>query len=347
MTFGSFSADGREYILHRWDTPRPWINYLTNGRYCALISQTGGGYSFVESSGYNRITRGYPPLAVLEDRPGRYLYIKDAESGEYWSPTWQPVQRPLERYRCRHGMGYTNFSSASAGIAADLTFFVPVDRDCEVWMARLTNESGRTRRIQVFTYVELSLGSYAWDIEETSFANLFNTTSFEDGVIFATKRYWPVVQRLGKPNLAWAYQAFMGGSLPITGYDTFRESFLGVYGSLDRPRAVQQGQCGNSAGMGQDAAGVLQGEVELLPGASLDFVVVLGAAPDKAAGREIVRQLCVPGAAERELQKVKDFWDHYLGKLWVSTPDPDFDLSVNIWNKYQAWITYNWARMDS
>ncbi|HHV61310.1 MAG TPA: glycosyl transferase family 36 [Firmicutes bacterium] len=349
MKYGNFSSDGREFIITTPVTPRPWANYLTNTRYCALISHTGGGYSFVTSSGYNRITRAYPGEMTMTDRPGRYVYVRDEATGEFFSINWQPVQHPYETWECRHGMGYTQISSKNAGIEGQIIFFVPLDDDVEIWLVSLKNTTSQPRRLSVFTYVEWCLGSYGFDLVETNFANLFKSVRFDKdiGAVIARMGLWDVGHRAAKPHLPWNRRAFIAMSLPVAGFDGLREEFTGRYRSLANPVVVERGQCANSDGLGRDAVGVLQGRVELLPGQECTFTVIMGAPEEEKDIAPVVKKFQDPSNAVEELDRLKSFWDNYLNRVVVSTPDPDFDLSVNIWNKYQSWVTFNWSRMSS
>ncbi|HHY46189.1 MAG TPA: glycosyl transferase family 36 [Firmicutes bacterium] len=347
LSYGHFSPDGFEYVIIDPRTPRPWVNYLTFGRYCALISHTGGGYSFFGSSGYNRLMRAHPSSMNIQDIPGRYIYVIDRDSEKFWSINWQPVQAPTDEWEARHGLGYTKISSLVNGIHGEITFFVPLEGDLEIWLCRLENRSYHKRSLAVFPYVEWCLGSYVFDLIETSFANLFKTVEVIDGAIVAGMRLWEVSHRPSKPHLVWPVYAFMGMSLPVESYDGLREKFLGRYGSYASPEAVRRGRCFNSLGKGQDVIAALQGGISLDPGQSHEFVVVVGAAESKEDIPGLIRQHADPSVCRRELEKVKRFWAEYTDRIWVKTPDPEFDLSVNIWNKYQSWVTYNWSRMAS
>ncbi len=347
LEYGAFSPDGREYVIHNPATPRPWANYLTNGAYCALVSQTGGGYSFVHSSGYHRLTRAHPAGMVLEDRPGRYVYLRDEETGRFWTINWQPVQAPCETFECRHGLGYTIIRSETDGIAGEIRFSVPLDEPLEVWRVRLANRSGRPRRLSVFAFVEWALGSYGFDLLETSFANLFKTIDYENGVLMAGMRLWSVGHGPAKPHLQWPKTAFMGAGFPVVSYDGLRESFLGMYRSLANPVAVERGRCHNSTAHGRDCVAALHGHVDLAPGQETVFNVVLGAADRREDVHGHVRKYTDLATADAEFARLQQFWQDYVDKVWVETPDPDFDLSLNIWNKLQCWVTFNWSRMVS
>lgn len=347
MAYGHFSPDGLEYVITEPRTPRPWANYLTNGRYCALVSQTGGGYSFAQSSGYHRLTRAHPANMVFEDRPGRYIYVRDEESGRYWSVTWQPVQAPYQYWEARHGLGYTNVRSLTEGIEGEVQFFVPLEEPLEVWRVRLTNRDSRPRRLSFFPFVEWCLGSFGFDLLETSFANLFKTVEYQDGTLVAGMRLWSVGHGPAKPHLQWNKHAFFGGSFPVVSFEGLRERFLGMYHSLANPAAVEKGVLTDSVASGQDAVAALHGRVELAPGQSHTFTVVLGAADKREDISRYMAKYRDVATADAELERLRGFWRDYLAQAWVETPDPDLNLSVNIWNKYQCWVTFNWSRMVS
>jgi len=348
VRFGRFSEDGREYIIHRPDTPRPWINYLSNQHYCALCSHTGGGYSFFESAGFDRATQEVPSMVVLRDRPGRYVYLRDDETGEYWSASWQPVCKEPSFWESRHGMGYTKVKSCYGDIEGEITYFVPPDDNCEIWMINVANRSDRPRHLRMFTFVQWCLGNYAFQLVESAFAQLFNEVVCEDGIIFAESRFWNVTPP-GEPmpNHAWDKCAFMGGDFEVAGFDCSGEDFIGMYRSWNCPEVVEIGQCRNSVARGREAVGVLQRNFDIPVGLHRSSVVVVGLAPSRHAAAELVAKYRQEGVVLREFQRVREYWDDYLRRVTVATPCSDFDLSVNVWNKYQAWVTSRWSRMDS
>jgi cellobiose phosphorylase len=348
MSYGHFSEDGKEYVITRPDTPRPWANYLTNGRYCAICSQTGGGHSFIETSGYNRITREVPQLAVQQDRPGRYVYLRDSETGEFWSANWQPICGHIEGFEACHGIGYSRVAYDSHGITSQITYYVPPRDDIEVWMVSLTNTGGRPRRIQAFPYVKWDLANYAYNAVESSFSVLFNEASVEEEVVFVTTRFWNIASGgVGNPNARWDKWAFMSSSVPMEAFDCLDEEFMGMYRGLDRPQAIEAGGLTNSVGQGRDVVGVLQHSFELGPGEQARFVVLVGAVYRKEDALALKRRYDTLEEAERGLAEVRGYWDSYLTRTVVETPSREFDVSHNIWNKYQAWVTSRWSRMDS
>ncbi len=349
--YGHFSEDGLEYIISRPDTPRPWANYLSNEEYCALISHTGGGYSFIHGSGYDRIHRWFPGESVLQDRPGRYVYVRDDDSGEYWSLNWQPCMKPYQFWEAHHGLGYTWIKSVTQDIEGEILYFVPQDENVEFWVVTLKNRSDRRRRLSVFPYAEWALSSYSPDLTERSFHNLFNEVELRDGTIFATKRYWPTVSLSSgaTPNIEWNKYVFMTTSLPFQGFDCIRRAFIGDYRDWQAPAALERGSCSNSQGDGYDSIGAFQHVVELEPGQQLQFHVTIGAVPkdDPEQAARINRKYQRTDRVLHAFEDLRRFWSDYMARLTVQTPDPEFDLSVNVWNKYQTWVTAHWARMAS
>ena len=348
MKYGHFSEDGKEYVITRPDTPRPWVNYLTNGRYCAICSQTGGGYSFYETSGYNRVTREYPQTVVLQDRPGRYVYLRDVETGEYWGATWQPVCGEVDDFEARHGIGYTKVRYQSHGIESSITYLVPPRDDVEVWMVRLVNKTDRPRKIQAFPFVKWDLANYAYNAVEAQFSSLFNEISFEENILFATTRFWNITSgAVGNPNARWDKWVFITSSAPIVAFECLDEEFVGMYRDWRNPIAVEEGKLRNSQGCGRDIMAAFQHEFDFEPGEEKRFVVVLGVAFRKEDAVSLKRRYDTWEEAERALAEVHSYWNSYLERTTCATPSREFDLSFNIWNKYQAWVTSRWSRMDS
>lgn len=348
MKYGHFSDDGREYIITRPDTPRPWANFLTNGRYCAVCSQTGGGHSFFETSGYNRITRSYTATALLQDRPGRYIYLRDAETGEYWAANWQPMCGDISNFEARHGMGYTKIGYLSHGIRSSIVYYVPPRDDLEVWMVALRNDSDKPRRIQAFPYVKWDLGNFAFNATEAAFSALFNQTVVEDSTILATMRYWNISGLgSGNPNVKWDKWAFFASSAPVEAFDCFDDEFIGQYRSFSNPIAIEEGRLRNTQGQGREIMAALQHSFEMAPGEEARFVVLTGVAHRQEDAVALTRRYDSWEEAERGLAELRAHWDYYMERTVAETPDEKFDLSFNTWNKYQAWVTSRWARMDS
>ncbi|MBN1286586.1 MAG: glycosyl transferase family 36 [Anaerolineae bacterium] len=338
--YGHFSADGKAFVVTRADTPMPWVNVISNGDYGFVVSQAGSGYSWRTHASMNRITRWSQDL--IRDDWGKYLYLRDAASGAYWSPTYQPCGSALEGYTVTHGMGYTRFEGAHDGIPSRLTQFVPLDAPCEVWMLRLRNTTDRPRRLQIFSYFEWLLGSAPdWHRE---FHRVFIQTQMdaERQVMLAHKVLWELPGTHW--NHAWEYVAFHGCSEPVAGFDGDKRAFVGRHGSLCAPAALATGQSQQTQGRYGDAIGSLQTQVELAPGEARDIVFVLGAAGDEAQAYELSARYCNVEAAQSALDAVRSHWEALTGRLRVASPDPAIDVLANGWLSYQAIACRLWGR---
>ncbi|MEN6520611.1 MAG: hypothetical protein ABFD46_05605 [Armatimonadota bacterium] len=364
MEYGHYSEDGREFIITRPDTPKPWVNCLTNGSYCALVSQTGGGYSFIGGPGYDRITRAGPDI-IASDRPGRYVFVRDNSTGEFFSIGWQPVMREPDKFECHHTQGVTTIASSYLGIAGQMVIFVPMDDNMEVWRVTLENERDDPADLSIFTYVEWVLGNYSDDLAQRQSSVRFNQVTFEDNCILATKRMWRRPQSVSSAvvdvrrgsrrhspevisaNQSWGKYAFIAATVPVDGFDCDREAFVGRYGELSCPRAVKEGKCSNSDSNGRDSVGVIETRFIIPAREKVNFGVLVGIALHAADPSGVVARYSEPGEVESKLDEVKNYWDDYLARLIVSTPDPHFNRSVNIWDKLQSWVFVESPAMPS
>lgn len=333
--YGYFSDDGKEYVITRPDTPMPWINVLTNDDYGLTLSQAGSGYSWRTHASLNRITRWDQDL--IRDEWGKYIYLRDAASGEFWSPTWQPCGASLDAYRVRHGLGYSVIESTCGSLHSAVTYFVPLNDPCEIWLLRLENHGDSPRRLQTFTYLEWLLGAAPdWHRE---FHRTFINTEFAAarGALLATKVLWELpVESKTHWNRAWPYVAFHSMSLPITGFDADKRDFLGRNGDLRRPRALVAGQSSNHAGRWGDAIGSLQGEIALAPGETREIAFVLGAADDRAQALALAERYKDLSVVHTALDETRAHWQAITGPLTIETPDPALNLLGSGWLQYQA-----------
>ncbi|MHB0912760.1 MAG: GH36-type glycosyl hydrolase domain-containing protein [Armatimonadota bacterium] len=338
--YGHFSDDGREFVITRPDTPAPWVNYISNGRYTGLTTNSGGGYSFYICPKDSRITR-HRYNCLPWDRPGRYVYL--AEGDEYWSLTWQPVGKEPDFYECRHGMGYTSIETEYSGIRSRVIYFVPQEDDCEVWRVSLENRTDRARELSVTSYVELCLGHALVDLINQPNDQHFNVVRFEDEIIYATKNYWVTYSgaTVKQPNQGWNKHVYFATSLPVTAFDGKKDAFIGPWRSESNPVGVERG-CGNTQITAGDACAALQSKLTLAPGETKEFTVVMGVAdsPTRAVADKY-RDLPTTNAA---LADVKTWWAAYLSSSSVETPDPEMNLMLNTWAKRQAWVTFNMHR---
>ncbi len=350
MRFGYFDDDAREYVIQRPDTPLPWINYLGQEDYIAMISNTGGGYSFYRDARLRRLLR-YRYNNMPADTGGRALYLR-LKDGDFWSPTWQPARKPLDSYECRHGLGYTRTASTYRGIAAEVMYLVPLGQMLEAWRVKLTNLNPASVDLQLFSLVEFCLWD-AWD-DQTNFQRNLNIGEVEvdtaAGVIYHKTEY-----RERRNHFA-----YFACSAPLAGFDTQRDEFLGMYRGLDRPVAVEEGYCRNSIAHGWSPIGAHQVNVALQPGQSQEIIFLLGYAENPhdekfteagtlntAHVRPIITRYTDPMVLDAALTELHVYWDELQSVYHVRTPDEHTNRMVNVWNPYQVMVTFNLSRSAS
>ena len=350
MRYGYFDDQAKEYVITRPDTPQSWSNYLGSTEYGAIITNNAGGYGFYQSGARGRFLR-LRFNSVPMDQPGRYFYLRDRESGEAWSASWQPVGKPLDRYQstCRHGTAYTTIESRYAGIASEATYFVPLGQTFEYWWLRITNESDRPRELSVFTFCEFT---NQWDTFQDrvnlQYSLFIVRGELVDGLlrIAIQDNLTPDSDGFFIHDIArHSWMALVGSSLD--GYDTSRDAFLGPYRGYHNPLVVEQGQCTNSNAYGDNACGTMQTNLTLQPGESRDLLVMLGIGDARSVGKRTVVEY---GSLERagvELQALKDNWHAKLGSLVVETPDGALNHTINVWGLYNSLITFAWSRAAS
>ena len=341
--YGRFSEDQTEFIMTRPDVPHPWINYLTNEQYCAIISQCAGGYSFYKDCRSDRLTR-WSPDSWHFDRPGRYLYIKEGK--DVWSATYQPIRTKPDRFEARHGLGYTTIETRVSGIDSSATYFVPVEDPCEVWLFTLTNRTNRTRKLELFPYIEWLLGDYHLELRYRNIMNLYNRIWFDESLkaILAKK-----TAAWGDLNIqAFSDHVFFASSLPIAGYVTQKDRFLGRYNTEERPEMLFEGTFETvPCCSGEDGIAVFRHQVTLKPKESLTLSIVMGQTEPEDVARLVNRYRQVK-EAQQELRRVQATWrTRIVDNIRVETPDREFDQMMNVWVKYQLYICNFWSRSPS
>ena len=351
MKYGHFDDQQREYVITQPDTPLPWINYLGCQAYFGIISNTAGGYSFYRDARLRRLTR-YRYNNVPLDFGGRYIYLRDDESKEFWSPSWEPTRTELKDYTCRHGMGYTAIRSEYTGIEAETRYFVPLDENLEIWQLTIMNRRDTTARISAFASIEFCL----WDAQDdaTNFQRNFNTgqVEVEDGVIYHKTEY-----RERRNHFAYFACSEQGA-----GFETQRESFLGRYRGWDRPASVEAGELKNSIAHGWSPMGAHHVKLELAAGETRQIVFVLGYQENpvdekfdppgsqtinKKLVKPVIRKYLDAKQADAAFENLRVYWDSLLSVLHVDTPDIHTNRMVNIWNAYQCMATFNMSRSAS
>jgi len=334
MQYGYFDKENKEYVVTRPDTPTPWINYIGQGLYGGIISNTAGGFSFDRDPRYRRITR-YRYNNVPMDRPGRYIYIRDNKSREFWSPSWQPVMKNLDEYSCRHGMGYSKFHGKLNSISTQVTYFVPLDAQHELWMMKIKNEGAEKVDLSIFTYVEFCY----WDVEQDAvnidYTQNIGMASFEQNAIVLTT------------HSAFDGYTYFSCNADIAGYDCDREAFLGGYGSESNPAAVINGKCSNSSLHGGNGTGSLQCDLALEPGEEKEITFILGATRNKEEVFDVLSRFKQSDGGHEDFEKLNAWWGEKISRLHVETGDEDMDLLLNVWNQYQCKVTFDWSRFVS
>jgi cellobiose phosphorylase len=350
MRYGHFDDRAREYVIERPDTPLPWTNYLGQEDYFAMISNTGGGYSFYRDARLRRLIR-YRYNNAPADIGGRALYLRAAD-GDYWSPAWQPVRRSLDAYECRHGLGYTVIASIYRNIAARVTYFVPLGETLEVWRVEVANLGEEKVELQLFSLVEFCLWD-AWD-DQTNFQRNLSTGEVEvdaqAGVIYHKTEY-----RERRNHFA-----YFACSAPLEGFDTQREAFLGPYRGPDRPAAVEEGRSRGSIAHGWAPIGSHHVRVSLQPSESRQTIFLLGYAENlpeakftpegglnTAPARAAIARYSDPAALDAAQADLRAYWDELLGVYQAHTPSQHTDRMANTWNPYQVMATFNLSRSAS
>ncbi len=350
MQYGHFDDKRREYVITRPDTPRSWSNYLGSTTYGAIITNNAGGYSFYQSTARGRLTR-LNFNAIPMDQPGRYFYIRDEESGDCWSTSWQPTGKPLDAYKstCRHGTGYTAIESAYVDILSKTTYFVPVNALYECWMLKLTNRSNRTRELKVFSYAELTTNwQVRQDVSNMQYSQYIVDCDCVDGIIscgFNTHLADSSLEPLDTGGGRYSFMGLVGSD--VSGFDTDREAFVGPYRGYANPLAVERGACSGSHAHGDNPCGSLQADVTLQPGESHEMMVVFGIGNAATVGRDVLARLDTVDKGRAALEEVKQYWHSRIGAYEADTPDDALDSMVNVWNAYNSLVTFAWSRSAS
>lgn len=335
MRYGYFDNENREYVIDRCDVPVSFTNYLGLERMCTVISHNAGGYSFNGSPEHGRITR-FRPNAVPLDRPGHYVYLRDDDTGKYWSVSWQPVGVDLKKaqYTCRHGLSYSKYECQYNGITAEKTLFIPLGDDVELWDVKITNTSKKKRTISLFSYVEFSLHQIGLDNQDFQMGLYASGSSYKDGIIDYTFFYHPDMHH------------FMTSDVTPDSYDCVRDTFIGDYRNESNPAAVEVGQCSNSSKLGGNHCGSLHKQFDIAPGQTIRTIFMLGVG-DVKQGRKIRRKYAKHAAVDKAFDKLKQYWDQRLSSYQCCCPDDNTNTMLNTWTPYQASTCTVWSRFAS
>jgi len=337
MKYGYFDNQAREYVITKADTPMSWINYLGTPEYGALISNNASGYSFYKSPALQRLLR-FRFNSIPMDRPGRYIYIRDDQSGDYWSASWQPVGKS-EGYKseCRHGMGYTKFISEYRGIKSNYRVFVPLDKRVEFWEIELENNSEQSRELSLFSYGEWCFWRIDQDLQNFQYILYTCRMDYYEDMI----DYSLLFAGGEEPK------AFMASILPVSSFDTDRDVFIGNYHHEGNPAAVEEGKCFNSIAVGGSPCAALQNKIILEPGEKKYALYIVGIGDARVEGKKYKEIYNSKDAVEKEFQRVQEYWNKRMNYYSCKTPSDEVNTMVNIWNQYQCHMTFNWSRSAS
>ncbi|MDD2797653.1 MAG: glycosyl transferase [Bacteroidales bacterium] len=345
--FGHFDDTQKEYVITNPRTPWPWINYLGNENFFSIISNTAGGYSFFKDAKFRRITR-YRYNNVPADAGGKYFYIND--NGTIWNPSWKPCKEPLDAYECRHGLNYTKIKGEKNGIVAEVLYFVPLNTWAEVQKVKLTNTSNETKSFKLFSFVEWAFWNAQTDMENFQRNLSVGEVEIEDSVIYHKTEY----------RERRDHYAYYSVNAPIEGFDTDRETFIGLYNGFDEPQVVAEGVSGNSVAHGWSPIASHCIHVELAPNESKELVFVLGyqenapeekwekhAVINKSKAKATIARFDTVEKVNLALDELATYWEGLLSNFSIKTNDERLDRMVNIWNQYQCMITFNFSRSAS
>lgn len=349
MKYGYFDETKKEYIITRPDTPAPWVNYLGSPEYGAIVSNNAGGYSFAKSGANGRILRY---VFNQFDEPGRYIYIRDNESKDFWSASWQPVGKALSEYKseCHHGTAYTKMMADYSGIHSEVRYYVPLNKSYEVWNLALTNNSDKTRSINVTGYAEFTNNSnYEQDQVNLQYSQFITRSVFNGNrvrqMIHANLDRIENGKEVDNKIVVNRFFGLAGASVHSWCGD--KEEFLGRYHGYGNPAGVINGSLNNEGNYNENACGALTTELTLAPGETREIAFLVGMKDDKEAGEIIASYADTGVVCKAELEELILYWHKQLSHFQVKTPSDEFNTMINTWNAYNCFMTFIWSRAAS
>jgi N,N'-diacetylchitobiose phosphorylase len=336
MRYGFFDDENKEYVIDRPDVPVSWTNYLGIKDLCTIISHNAGGYSFYKSTEHHRVTR-FRQNGIPLDRPGHYVYIRDDETGEYWSISWQPVGKDFTKakYICRHGLSYSKFQCDYKGIEAEQLVFIPLEDDVELWDVKIKNKSSKLRRISIFSYLEFSFHHVEIDNQNLQMSLYASGSNYKDDIIEYDFFYEP-----------WTFH-FFASNFSADTYDCVRDTFIGNYRSETNPIAVERGKCSNSTELGGNHCGSLHKMIVLKPEEEKRLIFMLGVGSREEKGKSIKQKYSNLQNVDNSFKELKEYWDRKTSIFQCKTPHKGLDSMINIWTLYQAETCVVWSRFGS
>lgn len=344
MNYGHFDLEKKEYVITKPNTPAPWANYLGDPEYGAMISGNAEGYSFVKSGANGRLLRyRFNTNLAL---PGRFIYIRDNDTADYWSASWQPVGKPLDQYKseCRHGTAYTVISAEYANVKSEVTYYVPQGKTYEVWRAVITNLDSKPRKLSVYGFCEFTNdNNYEQDQVNLQYTQFITRTTFEENKIVQH-----INENSGKDETGSNHKERFFGMVgsDICGYCGDLNSFIGPYRTMANPIMVEEGRCKNILNYNSNACGALQTAVSLGAGGTIELIYIVGQR-NNAEATELLNEYKTPGKVDAEIRDLKNYWHGKLNNFQINTPSAEFNNMINVWNAYQCFITFIWSRAAS
>ena len=349
MKYGYFDDEKKEYVITRPDTPAPWVNYLGSPEYGAIVSNNAGGYSFAKSGANGRILRY---VFNQFDEPGRYIYIRDNESRDFWSASWQPVGKDLSEYKseCHHGTAYTKMMADYSGIHSEVRYYVPLGKSYEVWSLAITNDTDKLRSVNVTGYAEFTNNSnYEQDQVNLQYSQFITKSVFHDNrvrqMIHANLDQIENGKEVDNKIVVNRFFGLAGAEVQSWCGD--KEEFLGRYHGYGNPQGVINGKLNNQGNYNENGCGALTTVLSIAPGETKEIAFLVGMKDDAEAGEIVASYTDTASVCKEELEELISYWHKQLSHFQVKTPSPEFDTMINTWNAYNCFMTFIWSRAAS
>jgi cellobiose phosphorylase len=338
-SYFDFDDGKKEVIIKRYDTPTPWMNYFSNGTFHTMMSQAGGGLTFYKSPQIWRINR-YRFYHLPTDRSGMYMYLRDKQTGKYWSPTAQPVEEKPEKWNAAHGMGYTRFEAEKDNLSAVLRYFVGPFENSLIWNLKLKNTGSEEKKFDIFSFVEYGMMEYMREISWVCYMKHQMSVYYKENMNALIFKYG--VETQPKPDETPL--VYLAADYPLKGYDGDRDEFIGTYRSESNPWVLDNGDCTNSSLFGGDPCGALQMEVSLAPGEEKTINVFLGTGLTEDDIEKSLKASRKSNFVEDSFSELSKNWENYLENFKCTLPDKDAEREINTWNPYQAQRNFLFSR---
>ena len=349
MKYGYFDESKKEYVITRPDTPAPWVNYLGSPEYGAIVSNNAGGYSFAKSGANGRLLRY---VFNQFDEPGRYIYIRDNGSKDYWSASWQPVGKDLNEYKseCHHGTAYTKMMADYSGIHSEVRYYVPLNKTYEVWNLSVTNNSDKARSLNITGYAEFTNNSnYEQDQVNLQYSQYITKTVFVENrvrqMIHANLDRIENGKEIDNKDVVNRFIGLAGA--PVDSWCGDRGEFLGEYHRYGNPVGVESGKLNNHGNYNENSCGALTTVLELAPGETKTIAFLVGMIDNETAGEIVASYTDTKAVCDKELEELIAYWHGQLSHFQINTPSDEFNTMINTWNAYNCFMTFIWSRAAS